>query len=254
MRTSFPNLTRSAEDMVTEEDRLVLYYRIQGTRTGNGGLAPYPPTRERWDMLGVTAFRFANGLLEEEPWAVNFVAAMPPNMARANARLMIHAIWGGRNVDDIAKYYATNFLYHGTKGLQFKGRDGLRHMFIDFHDVAPDAQFVIDDQVSDGDKVCTRWRLLSDSRVVKADMSLFRLDNGLAAEQLGMRSCSYLTPNPFSVCGEGAHKISFLWQRAWGRGRNVTHVHSLTAPFINASLILAKTSSNSPSTRSLGNR
>jgi hypothetical protein len=129
----------------------VLYYRIQGTHTANGGLVPYPLAGERWDMIGVTAFRFANGLIEEEPWAVNSVAAMLSNMARTNARLMIHAIWGGRN------------------------------------DVAPDAKFVIDDQVSDDDKVCTRWRFLSDSRVIKAGMSLFRFDNGLAAEQWEMR-------------------------------------------------------------------
>jgi len=67
IRTSFPDLTRSAEDMVAEEDRLGLYYRIQGTHTGNGGLVPYPPTGERWDMLGATAFRFTKGLIAEEP-------------------------------------------------------------------------------------------------------------------------------------------------------------------------------------------
>ena len=117
----------------------MLYYRIQGTHTGNGGLVHYQPAGERWDMLGVTAFRFANGLIKEEPWAVNSVAAMLSNMARTNARLMIYAIWGGRNVDDISKYYATDFLYHGTQRQQFKGRDGPRHKLMDFHDVAPDA-------------------------------------------------------------------------------------------------------------------
>ena len=116
IRTSFPDLTRSVEDMVAEGDRLVLNYRLQCTHTGDGGHVPYPPTGERWDMPGATAFRFADGKIIEEPWAVNAVASMFSSMAKANVRNMMERIWNQRSSDEIERSYSPDFLHHGLNG------------------------------------------------------------------------------------------------------------------------------------------
>lgn len=183
IRTSFPDITRSVEDMVEEGDRLVLYYRLRGTHTGAGGLVPYPPTGERWDMLGVTAFRFADGKIIEEPWAVNTVSAMFSLVAKANVRNMIEVVWNSQDTDAIATYYAPEFVYHGPDGAAFKGRDGLRQVLSSWNLSMPEARLEIEDQIAEGDKVVTRWRLEDGDRDAGAGTWLIRFEDGLAAEE-----------------------------------------------------------------------
>ena len=183
IRTSFPDLTRSVEDMVAEGDRLVLYYRIQGTHTGNGGLVPYPPTGQRWDMLGATAFRFADDLIVEEPWAVNDVAAMLSDIAKANVRLMMEE---GRNnpaATHVSTYYAKDFAYHDSNGSELQSRSAYEYELSRLLCVEPPPRLEIEGQVSEGDCVLTRYRLIGYGLDDGVHMSLIRFDNGLAVEQ-----------------------------------------------------------------------
>lgn len=183
IRASFPDLTRSIEDMVEEGDRLALYYRLQGTHTGNGGLLPYPPTGERWDMLGVTAFRFEGGKIVEEPWAVNTVASMFSSVAKANVRNIFEQVWNGNQAEEIGKYYAPEFLYHASSGAVFECHEGVRIVLSEVNQALPGSQFVIESQVSEGDEVSTRWTLHSGDQIMRSGISLIRFVEGLAVEE-----------------------------------------------------------------------
>ncbi|MCI0439639.1 MAG: ester cyclase [Chloroflexi bacterium] len=84
-RASFPDLTRTIEDMVAEGDKVVLYYTLKGTHTGTGGIVPFHPTGRVLSASGVTAFRFVDGKIFEEPWAVNNAAEMIRRLRDARA-------------------------------------------------------------------------------------------------------------------------------------------------------------------------
>jgi predicted ester cyclase len=73
-RISFPDLTRSIEDIVAEGDKVVVYYTLEGTHTGTGGIVSFPPTGGSLLVTGVTAFRIVDGRIFEEPWAVHNAA------------------------------------------------------------------------------------------------------------------------------------------------------------------------------------
>ena len=184
IRTSVPNLTRKTEDMVAEDDRITLYYTLGGTHTGEGGLVPYPPGGEVWHMHGVTSFRFADGKIIEEPWAVNTVSAFIQQVAKATVRAAFDEVWSSRNADTIPKYYATDFVYHGPDNMERKGLEGVNENLKELISNFPDgAHFVLHEQLAEANQVLTRWTLESGDEAKATGMTLIRLANGKLAEE-----------------------------------------------------------------------
>jgi predicted SnoaL-like aldol condensation-catalyzing enzyme len=114
------------------------------------------------------------------------VAAIFSNIAKANVRLMMEE---GRNnpaATHVATYYAKDFVYHGTNGMEIRSRRAYEYALSRAWRAEPQPRHEIEDQVSDGDCVLTRWRLIGDGYDDTLHMSLIRFDNGMAMEQWEM--------------------------------------------------------------------
>ena len=51
----------------------------------------------------------------------------------------------------------TNWIYHGTGGMDFQGREGFRQMHTMLYTAFPDLRVKIEDMVAEGDKVVSRF-------------------------------------------------------------------------------------------------
>ena len=184
IRTSVPNLTRKAEDMTAEGDGVTLYYTLSGTHTGEGGLIPYPPSGEIWNMPGITAFRIADGKIIEEPWAVNSVGAFIQQVAKVTVRTVFDEIWNNRNPEAIPKYYSSDFIYHGPGGTERKGYEGIQENLSEFvSDLPNGARFLLQEQVAEANQVMTRWTLESEGVTKGSGISLIRMSDGKLSEE-----------------------------------------------------------------------
>jgi predicted ester cyclase len=183
---SFPDLRRQINSLVAEGDVVVAHSTISGTHTGRGGILQFPPTGESWRMSGVTAFRIAEGRIIEEPWAVNDVASLFRQMARAAAKQAIEEIWNKRNADAIVTYYAADCVCHTSDGKEHRGHSGVRRLLSEFRSRHPEGRIVIEEQTAEADSVFTRWtlaRFAIEDQTPVAGASLVRFANGLIAEE-----------------------------------------------------------------------
>jgi predicted ester cyclase len=77
---------------------------------------------------------------------------------RKAARRAIEEIWTGANPGAIEELYAPHFVGRSNlSGIVVHGRDEVRRYTQDFSDAIGNLRFEILDQVSDGDRVSTRW-------------------------------------------------------------------------------------------------
>jgi steroid delta-isomerase-like uncharacterized protein len=60
---AFPDLHIFVDDTITEDDRVVVRWRAEGTHTGDG--LGVPPTNRRVSFRGMTLIRFENGKMIE---------------------------------------------------------------------------------------------------------------------------------------------------------------------------------------------
>lgn len=65
------------------------------------------------------------------------------------------AIWNEQNMAFIADHFAGDFLGHAT--VEIHGPSGLLPWVTTLLDALPNGEFIIRDQIAEGDKVATRW-------------------------------------------------------------------------------------------------
>lgn len=64
LRTAFPDLRFTTDDLIAEGDRVVVRYHFQGTHLGE--FQGMPPTRKRVSYTGILIYRMADGKIAEQ--------------------------------------------------------------------------------------------------------------------------------------------------------------------------------------------
>jgi predicted ester cyclase len=74
------------------------------------------------------------------------------------ARRALEEVCSGRFLERIPDVYHPDFVDH-VNGLEYRGHDGARRSVALYLELFPDLRFVVDEQVSEGDRVASRWTL-----------------------------------------------------------------------------------------------
>lgn len=74
------------------------------------------------------------------------------------ARRALEEVCSGRNLAGIPDVYHPEFVDH-VNALEYRGHEGARRSVALYLELFPDLRFAVEDQVSDGDRVVSRWRL-----------------------------------------------------------------------------------------------
>jgi ubiquinone/menaquinone biosynthesis C-methylase UbiE/predicted ester cyclase len=74
------------------------------------------------------------------------------------ARLALEEVCSGKNLNGIPRVYHPDFVDHVNR-LTYRGHDGARRSVARYLELFPDLRFAVDEQVSEGDRVASRWML-----------------------------------------------------------------------------------------------
>jgi ubiquinone/menaquinone biosynthesis C-methylase UbiE/predicted ester cyclase len=74
------------------------------------------------------------------------------------ARRALEEVCSGKDLDGIASVYHPDFVDHVNR-LTYRGHDGARRSVALYLELFPDLRFDVDEQVSEGDRVASRWTL-----------------------------------------------------------------------------------------------
>jgi ubiquinone/menaquinone biosynthesis C-methylase UbiE/predicted ester cyclase len=74
------------------------------------------------------------------------------------ARRALEEVCSGRDLDGISRDYHPDFVDHVNR-FTYRGHAGARQSVALYLELFPDLSFEVDDQVSEGDKVASRWKL-----------------------------------------------------------------------------------------------
>src|SRR5215216_2662574 len=79
------------------------------------------------------------------------------------ARRALEEVCSGRDLAGIARVYHPEFIDH-VNGMTYRGHEGARRSVALYLKLFPDLRFEVEDQVSEGDKVTSRWKLTGTHR------------------------------------------------------------------------------------------
>jgi len=74
------------------------------------------------------------------------------------ARRALEGVCSGRDPDGLPLVYHPEFVDH-VNAVEYRGHEGARKSIALYRELFPDLRFVVEDQVSEGDKVASRWTL-----------------------------------------------------------------------------------------------
>jgi predicted ester cyclase len=74
------------------------------------------------------------------------------------ARRALEDVCSGRELDQLPAVYHSEFVDH-VNALEYRGHEGARRSVALYQELFPDLRFVVEDQVSEGDRVASRWSL-----------------------------------------------------------------------------------------------
>jgi ubiquinone/menaquinone biosynthesis C-methylase UbiE/predicted ester cyclase len=74
------------------------------------------------------------------------------------ARIALEEVCSGRDLDGIARVYHPHFVDHVNR-LTYHGHEGARRSVAVYLELFPDLRFEVEEQVSESDRVATRWTL-----------------------------------------------------------------------------------------------
>jgi predicted ester cyclase len=74
------------------------------------------------------------------------------------ARRALEGVCSGRDPEGLPLVYHPEFVDH-VNALEYRGHEGARQSVALYKELFPDLRFVVEDQVSEGDKVASRWTL-----------------------------------------------------------------------------------------------
>jgi steroid delta-isomerase-like uncharacterized protein len=65
-------------------------------------------------------------------------------------------VFNGRKLEEIDKYFAEDYVYHGAAGQDIRGREGLKQFLSVYFKAFPDLHAEVEDIFGEGDKVLSR--------------------------------------------------------------------------------------------------
>jgi ubiquinone/menaquinone biosynthesis C-methylase UbiE/predicted ester cyclase len=74
------------------------------------------------------------------------------------ARLALEEVCSGRDLEGISRVYHPDFVDH-VNGLEYRGHEGARRSVALYLELFPDLRFDVEEQVSEDDRVASRWTL-----------------------------------------------------------------------------------------------
>jgi predicted ester cyclase len=74
------------------------------------------------------------------------------------ARRALEEVCSGRNLEGVPDVYHPEFVDH-VNALEYRGHEGARRSVALYLELFPDLRFVVDEQVTEGDRVASRWTL-----------------------------------------------------------------------------------------------
>src|SRR5256885_12204222 len=86
---------------------------------------------------------------------------MPPAPAADQpdpARRALEEVCSGKDLDGIASVYHPDFVDHVNR-LEYHGHEGARRSVALYLELFPDLRFEVDEQITEGDRVASRWTL-----------------------------------------------------------------------------------------------
>jgi len=114
----------------------------------------------------------------------NSTATMQANSERAKEAIEVVCPGG---LDRMEEFYSPDFHDH-VNAMEFHGYEGARESVGLYRRLFADLRFVVDQTVSEGDYVATRWTLTGTNRGRRVRLTghtLSRFENGLIAEDWG---------------------------------------------------------------------
>jgi predicted ester cyclase len=100
------------------------------------------------------------------------------------ARRALEDVCSGRNLEGIPDVYHPEFVDHVNR-LEYRGHDGARRSVALYLALFPDLSFDVEEQVSEGDRVASRWTLRGTHRgrsVVLRGIVISRFEDGRIIE------------------------------------------------------------------------
>jgi predicted ester cyclase len=100
------------------------------------------------------------------------------------ARRALEDVCSGRDLRSLPDVYHPQFVDH-VNALEYRGHEGARRSVALYTALFPDLQFVVEDQVSEGDRVASRWVLHGTHRgrqVRLTGIVISRFQDGLIIE------------------------------------------------------------------------
>ncbi len=82
----------------------------------------------------------------------------PESVNTVIARRALEEVCSGRNLEVLADVYHPEFVDH-VNALEYPGHEGARRSIALYLALFPDLRFEVDEQVSEGDRVASRWTL-----------------------------------------------------------------------------------------------
>jgi predicted ester cyclase len=102
----------------------------------------------------------------------------------AQARVALEEVCARGDLDRARELYATDFVDH-VNALEFRGHDGIARSVAMYRALFPDLRIEVLDQVSEWDRVVSRWSLHGTHRgraVTMPGITISRFENGRIAE------------------------------------------------------------------------
>jgi predicted ester cyclase len=100
------------------------------------------------------------------------------------ARRALEEVCSGKDLGGIPDVYHPDFLDH-VNGREYRGHEGARRSVALYLELFRDLRFVVDDQVTEGDRVASRWTLHGTHRgrrVTLRGIVISRFDDGKIIE------------------------------------------------------------------------
>ncbi len=220
VRTTFPDIHITAEDMIAEGDKVVTRWTIVATHKGE--LMGIPPTGVQVTFTGILISRIADGKIagDWENWdglglmqQLGAIPPMPgalpaldrkgedflwgepsgvtgdpgdPETNKAIVRREIEDIWNQGNLDLIDEIYATDLVNHDPCWPEVRDFESFKE-WVATMDRPPDQDITFEDLIGEADKVAERWTAtftepVSGVQVTMTGIIILRLADGKIVE------------------------------------------------------------------------
>ena len=181
-RTAFPDIHYAIENQIAEGDMVATRWAVTGTHKGE--LMGIPPTGVQATSTGISIYRIANGLIEEDWTNVDFLGLMQqlgvipptgnenytwgepsevtgepgdPEENKAILRRVADEVLNQKNLDLVDEFYATDYVNHIPPNPEIRGSEGFKQFFAMQFAAFPDFHLTAEDVLAEGDKVVLRW-------------------------------------------------------------------------------------------------